>query len=183
MLGNLTTGQAPQPRVRILTRFRQEFNPMVGDGLRSLMRFFPSGVCVVTADADGDRIGVTIGSLVSLSLDPPLVGIAVGKSNALHEVLRAAGAFGVSLLRGDQAGVAARFALGMPPRLLWDGVDVRVGSTGAPLLEDALGWLECRVHAEHEVGDHTLFVGEVVAVEEGMPGPGLVYREHGYHAV
>jgi flavin reductase (DIM6/NTAB) family NADH-FMN oxidoreductase RutF len=155
-----------------------------GDQLRSLMRLFPSGVCVVTADADGDRIGVTIGSLVSLSLRPPLVGIAVGKSNALHEVLRAAGAFGVSILRGDQADVAARFALGMPPALLWDNLDVRRGTaTGAPLVAGALGWLESRVTAEHEVGDHTLFVGEVVIVEQGEPGPGLVYREGDYQAV
>jgi flavin reductase (DIM6/NTAB) family NADH-FMN oxidoreductase RutF len=151
-----------------------------GDDLRSIMRHFPSGVCVVTADADGDRIGVTIGSLVSLSLEPPLVGIAVGKANALHEVLRAAGGFGVSVLRGDQADLASRFARGMPPVLLWDAVDVRTGDTGAPLLTDALGWLECRVHAEHGVGDHTLFVGEVVYFEEGQPGPGLAYREHRY---
>ena len=153
---------------------------MAGDDLRSLMRLFPSGVCVVTADADGDRIGVTIGSLVSLSLEPPLVGISVGKSNALHEVLRAAGAFGVSLLRGDQADIAARFALGMPPALLWDGVDVRDGTTGAPLLADALGWLECRLSAEHDVGDHTFFIGEVVALDEGDGGPALAYREHRY---
>ena len=154
-----------------------------GDDLRSLMRLFPSGVCVVTADADGDRIGVTMGSLVSLSLKPPLVGISVGKSNALHEICRAAGAFGVSLLRGDQADVAAHFALGMPPAMVWNGIGVRAGTTGAPLLQDALGWLECRVRAEHEVGDHTLFVGEAVAIEQGEPAAGLVYREHGYHAV
>jgi 3-hydroxy-9,10-secoandrosta-1,3,5(10)-triene-9,17-dione monooxygenase reductase component len=153
---------------------------MTGDDLRSVMRLFPSGVCVVTADADGDRIGVTIGSLVSLSLSPPLVGIAVGKTNALHEVLRAAGAFGVSFLRGDQAHIAARFALGMPPALLWDRLDVHVGTTGAPLLDDALAWLECVVDAEHGVGDHTLFVGEVTAAREGRTGSGLVYREHEY---
>jgi flavin reductase (DIM6/NTAB) family NADH-FMN oxidoreductase RutF len=151
-----------------------------GDDLRSIMRFFPSGVCVVTADADGDRIGVTIGSLVSLSLEPPLVGIAVGKVNALHEVLRAAGRFGVSVLRGDQDDLASRFARGMPPVLLWDGVEVRAGENGAPLLADALGWLECRVCAEHDVGDHTLFVGEVVSAMEGRAGPGLAYRHHRY---
>jgi flavin reductase (DIM6/NTAB) family NADH-FMN oxidoreductase RutF len=151
-----------------------------GDDLRSLLRLFPSGVCVVTADAEGDRIGVTVGSLVSLSLTPPLVGIAVGKNNALHEVLRAARAFGVSLLRGDQAELAARFALGMPPAALWEGVAVRPGSTGMPLLEGALGWIECRVHSEHDVGDHTFFVGEVVALDEGQAGPALAYRQHRY---
>jgi 3-hydroxy-9,10-secoandrosta-1,3,5(10)-triene-9,17-dione monooxygenase reductase component len=154
-----------------------------GQDLRSLMRLFPSGVCVVGADAHGDRIGATAGSLVSLSLDPPLVGISVGRDLALHQLLRSAGAFGVSILRGDQAGLAAQFARGAPPIVLWQGVATRDGVTGAPLLADALAWIECRVWAEYEAGDHTLFVGEVVAVEEGEPGPGLVYREHGYHAV
>jgi flavin reductase (DIM6/NTAB) family NADH-FMN oxidoreductase RutF len=147
------------------------------------MRLFPSGVCIVTADADGDRIGATMGSLVSLSLAPPLVGISVGNSNALHEICRAAGAFGESLLCGDQADVAAHFALGMPPAMVWDGIAVRNGTTGAPLLQAALGWLECRVWAEHEVGDHTLFVGEVVAAEQGEAGPALAYREHRYVSV
>ncbi len=153
-----------------------------GDELRSLLRLFPSGVSVVTADADGDRIGVTIGSLVSLSLEPPLVGVSVGKDVALHELLRAAKLFGVSILRGDQAAVASHFARGTPPIALWSGVETRTGETGAPLLADALAWLECRVWADYDVGDHTLFVGEVVALEEGEPAPALVYRDGGYHA-
>jgi flavin reductase (DIM6/NTAB) family NADH-FMN oxidoreductase RutF len=154
-----------------------------GDELRSLMRLFPSGVCVVGADAHGDRIAVTIGSLVSLSLEPPLIGISVGRDLALHEMLRSAGAFGVSILRGDQAGLAAHFARGTPPIVLWDGVAVRDGVTGAPLLADALAWIECRVWAEYDAGDHTFVVGEVVALEEGERGPGLVYREHRYESV
>jgi len=147
------------------------------------MRVFPSGVCVVGADAHGDRIAVTIGSLVSLSLEPPLVGISVGRDLALQEVLRDAGAFGISILRGDQAHLAARFARGMPPIVLWEGVAVRDGVTGAPLLADALAWIECRLWAEYDAGDHTFVVGEVVALEEGEPGPGLVYREHHYVSV
>src|SRR2546422_9225255 len=111
-----------------------------GEELRALMRLYPSGVCVVTADADGDRIGVTIGSLVSLSLDPPLIGISVGKNVALHELLRAAGAFGVSILRGNQAAVASHFARGIPPIGLWSGVETRSGETGVLLLADALAW-------------------------------------------
>ena len=154
-----------------------------GDDLRSLMRLFPSGVSVVGADAHGDRIAVTMGSLISLSLDPPLVGISVGRDLALHELVRTAGAFGVSVLRGDQADVAARFARGAPPIVLWHGVALRDGVTGAPLLSDALAWIECRVWAEYDAGDHTLFVGEVVALDEGEPAPALVYREHGYASV
>ena len=154
-----------------------------GDDLRLLMRLFPSGVSVVGADAHGDRIAVTMGSLISLSLDPPLVGISVGRDLALHELVRTAGAFGVSVLRGDQADVAARFARGAPPIVLWHGVALRDGVTGAPLLSDALAWIECRVWAEYDAGDHTLFVGEVVALDEGEPAPALVYREHGYASV
>ena len=154
-----------------------------GDELRSLMRVFPSGVCVVSANVEGERVATTIGSLVSLSLDPPLVGISVGRELALHELLRTAGAFGISILRGDQARVAAHFARGVPPLFLWEGMAVKDGVTGAPLLTDALAWVECRVWERYDAGDHSIFVGEVVAAEEGEPGPGLVYREHDYHAV
>ncbi|MFL5935253.1 MAG: flavin reductase family protein [Gaiellaceae bacterium] len=154
-----------------------------GDELRKLMRVFPSGVCVVSANIAGQRVATTIGSLVSLSLEPPLVGISVGRDVSLHELLRTAGAFGVSILRGDQADVAAHFARGVPPLVLWDSVRVRDGETGAPLLAEALAWMECRLWNRYDAGDHSIFVGEVVAVEEGDPGDALVYREHGYHAV
>jgi flavin reductase (DIM6/NTAB) family NADH-FMN oxidoreductase RutF len=154
-----------------------------GDELRRTMRNFPSGVSVVTAAGEGQRIGVTIGSLVSLSLEPPLLGITIGRDLAAHELLREAGAFAVSILRGDQAQLAAHFARGVPPIALWEGIAVREGTTGAPLLADALAWLECRIADEHRVGDHTLFVGDVVTAEEGAPGKALAYREHGYHAV
>src|SRR5215831_11506613 len=147
------------------------------------MRLFPSGVCVVSVEVDAQRVGTTIGSLVSLSLDPPLVGISVGRDLALHELLRTAGSFGISILRGDQEHVAAHFARGVPPLFLWDAIAVEEGVTGAPLLADALARIECRLWARYNAGDHSIFVGEVVAVEEGSPGPALVYREHGYRAV
>ena len=154
-----------------------------GDELRQTMRNFPSGVAVLTTELEGQRIGVTIGSLVSLSLDPPLVGVAIGRELAVHELLREARAFAVSILRGEQAPLAAHFARGVPPIALWEGISLREGATGVPLLADALAWLECRVVDEHRVGDHTLFVGEVDVAEEGASGSALVYREHGYHPV
>ena len=144
------------------------------------MRLFPAGVCVVGADAHGDRIAATMGSLVSLSLEPPLVGISVGRDLALHELLRSAGAFGISILRGDQAEVASQFARGAPPIVLWQGAATRSGVTGAPLLADALAWIQCRVWAEYDAGDHTLFVGEVVAAESGSAQHPLVYIDRGY---
>jgi flavin reductase (DIM6/NTAB) family NADH-FMN oxidoreductase RutF len=150
------------------------------EGLRELMRAFPSGVAVLTVDTDGERLGLTVGSLVSLSLAPPLVGVAVNRHAAMHELLRAAGCFALSLLAADQAAVAQHFARGVPPIGLWRGVSWRAGVTGAPLLDDAVGWIECRLAAEHATGDHTLFVGEVAAVERGRAGPCLVYADRRY---
>lgn len=145
------------------------------------MRGFPAGVAVVSVDTVGGRLALTVGSLASLSLVPPLVGIAIGREAAMHELLREAGAFGVSLLAGDQEGVAQHFARGVPPIAIWHGIDWRPGpATGSPLLDGAVGWLECHVEAEHPAGDHSLFVGAVVAAERGRAGPGLVYVGSAY---
>ena len=125
-------------------------------------------------------LALTVGSLVSLSLEPPLVGISISRQAAMHELLREAGAFGLSLLRAGQEDLAQRFARGMPPIALWEGVEVRAGAFGEPLLAGALGWLECRLTAGHPTGDHTFFVGEVVAIEPGEAGEPLLYLEGGY---
>jgi flavin reductase (DIM6/NTAB) family NADH-FMN oxidoreductase RutF len=154
---------------------------MTGDELREAMRRFPAPVAVVTTMIDGERFGLTVGSLVSLSLSPPLVGISIGKDSSSHEPIRRAGGWAVSLLAGSQAGVAQHFARsGIPPVALWVGVDVREGQRG-PLVQGALGWLECRTASEHEAGDHTVFIGEVESIELGAAGEGLVYRGGGFH--
>jgi flavin reductase (DIM6/NTAB) family NADH-FMN oxidoreductase RutF len=151
-----------------------------GDELRDVMRSFPSGICVVTIELEGQRVGLTVGSLVSLSLEPPLVGFALGRQAQLHELLRGAGEFGVSLLRAEQQGLAQHFARSVPPIALWTGVELRDAVEGPPLLAGALGWLRCSVQAEHPAGDHTFFVGEVVWTELGSPGLALVYVRHDY---
>jgi len=135
---------------------------------------------VLTVDADGNRLGLTVGSLVSLSLDPPLVGVSVSTQAAMHELLRRAGGFALSLLTGDQEAIAQHFARGVPPLAHWHGIATRADAAGAPLIEDALGWLECEVRAGHETGDHTLFVGEVLAAERGRSAPPLVYVDQRY---
>jgi flavin reductase (DIM6/NTAB) family NADH-FMN oxidoreductase RutF len=149
---------------------------MTGEELREVMRRFPAPVAIVTTELDGERFGLTVGSLVSLSLEPPLVGISIGKESSSHEPLRLAGAWTASLLAGDQIHVAQHFARsGIPPIALWNGADVHDGVRG-PLIDDALAWLECRTVSEHEAGDHTIFVGEVESTELGRSDSGLVYR-------
>jgi len=134
---------------------------------------------VLTVDVEGERLGLTVGSVVSLSLEPPLVGVSVSRQAAMHELLRRTDEFALSLLAGDQEAVAQHFARGVPPFAHWQGVLLREGE-GPPLIDGALGWIRCRRGAEHEAGDHTLFVGEVLAAERGRVAPPLVYLGQRY---
>jgi flavin reductase (DIM6/NTAB) family NADH-FMN oxidoreductase RutF len=155
---------------------------MSGPTLREVMRRFPAPVAVVTTRVDDERYGFTAGSVVSLSLEPPLVGVSVGAESSSHEPMRRAGRFAISLLSEHQAEVAQHFArTGIPPVVLWEGTNVRDGEHG-PLVQDALAWLECRTWAEYAAGDHTLFIGEVLSLELGTRGRGLVYRDSTYHS-
>ncbi len=140
------------------------------------MRRFPSGIAVLTVPVP---YGITIGSLVSLSLEPALVGVSIGHDAQAHELLREAGGFAVSVLAGDQAALAQHFARSVPPIAQWGGVGVRESEHG-PLLEGAVSWLECSLVSEHDVGDHTFFVGAVERLELGRAAPGLVYRDGRY---
>src|SRR3954452_10875582 len=143
------------------------------------MRRFPAGVAIVGVDLEGERLGLTIGTLIPLSLEPPLVGFAVRRGAALDELLRRPGGFAASLLAAGQEAVAQHFARGVPPIAIWEGVPVREGRRG-PLLEGALGWLECDLWGESPAGDHTLFAGRVESVTQGAASRPLVYLEGGY---
>jgi flavin reductase len=149
-----------------------------GEELRELMRRFPAGVAVVSVDLGGERVGLTIGTLIPLSLEPPLVGFAVRREAALHELLRRAPSFGASLLATGQESLAQHFARGVPPIALWEGIAVREGDR-PPLLEGAIGWLTGRISAEVPAGEDTFFVGEVLTVEAGAGRP-LVYVDRRY---
>jgi flavin reductase (DIM6/NTAB) family NADH-FMN oxidoreductase RutF len=153
---------------------------VAADELRALFREVPQPVCVVTVDVDGQRAGLTVASLVSLSLEPPLVGISVRREAALHELVREAGAFAISILAADQDALAQHFARGVPPIGLWTGIEAHDGDLGAPLIEEAVGWIECRLDSEHVTGDHTLFVGEVVTARRGPGREALVHLRQSY---
>jgi len=149
-----------------------------GDELRAAMRRFPAGIAVLTLQRP---FGVTVGSLVSVSLEPPLLSAAIGIETQAHELIREEQGFALSLLAGDQDALAQHFARSVPPIALWEGVAYREGARG-PLLEGALAWFECGLAAEHRAGDHTIFVGAVERVELGRDGSGLVYRDGRYAA-
>lgn len=154
---------------------------MRGD-LKDVMRRYPAGVAVVTVDLDGERLGLTVSSLVSLALEPPHVGVSVSRQAALHELLRGAGGFAVSLLSADQTAVAQHFARGVPPIAMWQGIAARDGARG-PHLEGAIGWLDCAVAGEAAAGDHTFFVGLVEAAEPGESTAALLRLDGDYRGL
>jgi flavin reductase (DIM6/NTAB) family NADH-FMN oxidoreductase RutF len=141
---------------------------------RAVLGQWPSGVTVVTtvrpeAGADGTVSdvwhGMTASSFSSVSLDPPLVSVCLDKNVWTHDLIESAGVFAVNILAKDQAHVGKRFAgmLGGEPTTRFDGLDTQTHRTGSPVLADALGWVDCRVCYAYPGGDHTIFVGEVLA--------------------
>ena len=148
------------------------------------MRRVPVAVAVVTVEAGGARAGLTVASLVSLSLDPPLVGFAVRRDAALHELLREAEELAISVLAEGQEHLAQHFARGVPPIALWERIPLRDDSAGPPQLADAAAWLRGRVEREHATGDHTFFVASVDVAEPGAPGRRpLVLHDQAYAAL
>jgi len=152
-----------------------------GEEVKTVLRRYPFGVSVVTVDLDGERVGLTVASLTSLSLDPALVGVSIARQAALHELLRAAGSFSVSLLAADQIALAQHFARGVPPIAIWSGIEL-LDDRPAPLLAGAIGWLECDLDAEHAAADHTLFVGRVVRAQQGADKPPLLRLDGSYRS-
>ena len=136
---------------------------------------------VIVAEVDGRRHGLTVSSLVSLSLEPPLVGISVALEASLHELLRDDGEWGASLLSGEQEHLAQHFARSVPPMVLWNGIELR--EDDQRLLVGAAGWLTARTVEELRTGDHTFFVGEILSIEEGNAATSLSYVHHGYQAL
>jgi flavin reductase (DIM6/NTAB) family NADH-FMN oxidoreductase RutF len=148
--------------------------------LRALLREVPSPVGVITVQLADEAAGLTVDSFVALSLEPPLLGVALRRHAALHELLREADAFAVSILASEQEHLAQHFARGVPPIAHWTGIETERGQLGTPLLAGALGWIECRLASEHELGDHTLFVGEVASARRGPGREALVHLRRAY---
>jgi flavin reductase len=152
-----------------------------GEAQKELFRRWPEGVTVVVSEHGGRRAGLTVSSLVSVSLEPPLVSISLARSASLFEVLDEAGEWGVSILSGEQEHLARHFARNVPPLVHWDGIDTR--DEDPRLLAGAVGWLVAETVDRLTVGDHVLFVGAVRSLEPG-PGRGsLLYFDRRYLAL
>jgi flavin reductase (DIM6/NTAB) family NADH-FMN oxidoreductase RutF len=130
---------------------------------RRIMAHLATGVTVVTAvEPHGAARGLTASAVASVSLDPPLVLACVDRQADTHDCIERAGAFAVNVLGADQVAKARRFA-DAPAAEKFDGIAFRTDHTGAPVLEGALSWVDCRLWASYDGGDHTIFVGRVVS--------------------
>jgi flavin reductase (DIM6/NTAB) family NADH-FMN oxidoreductase RutF len=151
------------------------------DEFRRAMGRFTTGVTLITTRLGDEFHGMTANAVTSLSLDPMLVLVCVDKTADTHDILSKAGVFAVNILNKAQAEISNRFA-----KKEFDGAhgldDLPHGFalTGAPIIEGALAYLDCRTITEHHGGDHTIFIGEVVEARELSEGEPLVFYRGKY---
>jgi len=149
--------------------------------LRKMRGLFASSVTAVTTALDGRLRGVAVSAFMSVSLDPPLVLIALANETTMYDMLAESGIFAVNLLSDDQEFLSERFAARAPiVNEEFEGVPYLLSVTGAPILEQSLAWYDCRVEATHPGGDHTLFVGRVEAMGFSENREPLIYFANRY---
>ena len=150
--------------------------------LRQAMRAWSSGVTVVTASHAGEGHGMTVNSLTSVSLEPPLIIISLQGGSRTQELISRAEAFAVTILAADQQEISDRFAgrvSDAEDRLA--GLEIETLVTGAPLLKGGLAYLDCRVVQTIPAGANSLFLAEVVAARSSGVDSPLIYHNRTYH--
>lgn len=147
---------------------------------RLVMGHFATGVALITSMLEGEPAGMSVNSLTSVSLDPPLVLFCADLRSDTLRGVRESGVFAVNVLAEGEEAQSRRFALKGPQK--FTGIAARTGTTGAPVLDAALAWLECRVEAVHPGGDHVIVVGLVqeAGARDGRP---LVFYRGEYRAL
>lgn len=159
----------------------------VGEGFRRAMRAVASTVFVVAARHGDVRMGLTVTSVTSLSLEPPSVLVCINRASRTHAVLTSAARFGVSVLDHRHAAIADAFAGRHGAHERSALFEAGPGTWGegphaAPLLREAAAAFVCETRERIEFATHTILIGEVLAVEEGLNdgAPPLLYSRGGY---
>jgi flavin reductase (DIM6/NTAB) family NADH-FMN oxidoreductase RutF len=140
---------------------------------RRILGHFATGVTVVTTAGVAGSHGMTANAFASLSLEPPLILVAVDKRATLLEYLHRNRCFAVNILRHDQEGLSRRFAAPGPKD--FSDLDVTTKVTGSPILARVVAYLDCKVHDILPGGDHEIFTGEILAGEYEGGEPLLYY--------
>ncbi|GHJ44251.1 oxidoreductase [Catellatospora sp. TT07R-123] len=153
--------------------------------LRKVFGTYATGVTVVTVGGDTPH-GMTANSFTTVSLDPPLILICVGREATMHGLLAATNRFAVSVLAAEQEAAARYFADRNRPvgKEQFDAVDWTPGRyTGAPLIGGALAHFECEVRACYDGGDHTIFLSELLSVERSEDIDALLFLHGRFHQI
>lgn len=154
--------------------------PVGASEYRELLGRFASGVTLVTVSA-GERLhGMTASAFAAVSLEPPLVLVCLERASRTRGLILEVGAFAVNILSTGEEQLARAFA-GSGPKS-FDEIAYGRGSSGAPLLEDAVATVECRVHSVVESGDHDVVFGEVTETDVRGGSP-LVYYRRSYRSL
>ena len=141
---------------------------------RTVLGHFASGVVIVTGRDREGPAGFTCQSFFSLSLDPPLVAVAPGRSSTSWPRVAASGAFCANILTEDQESLCRAFANSGGDK--FRGIGWSPAATGSPAIHDSLAWVDCRIEDVHEAGDHLLVIGRVVDMGSGHGQPLIFYR-------
>lgn len=144
---------------------------------------FPSGVVVVTSRHGGTVHGITVSAFSSLSLDPPQILVCVSRWSKLNLMIQRSNAFAANILASDQAHLSAEFARpGREPLESFDdmNVDNTTGVTGSPVLGAVAAYLDCAVVMACECGDHSVYMGDVLAADADPAKSPLLYFDRGY---
>lgn len=152
---------------------REQIGP---EEFRRVLGHLPTGVTVLTAFADDTPVGMAANSVTSVSLEPPLLLACPARTSETWPLLREAGRFCVNVLAEHHADLARRFSRRGIDR--FEGVDWVRRETG-PALPDAVAWIECALRSEHDAGDHTVALADVLALASGDGEP-LVFSRGRY---
>jgi 3-hydroxy-9,10-secoandrosta-1,3,5(10)-triene-9,17-dione monooxygenase reductase component len=146
------------------------------DSFRHVLGHYPTGVAVITARPSAEPIGMAMNSFTSLSLQPPLVLFCPASASTTWPQLRDAGLIAINVLSARQEPVSRAFAARGADRFA--GLDWSPGQNGAPLLHDALGWMECHVQAEYPAGDHSVVIAQIdrMGVHDAIEDPLVFFR-------
>ena len=149
---------------------------MPNQAFRDAMARLPAGVVVISARSHDEYRGLTASSLVSVSLEPPMVMVGLERESVTRATVLETKAFNVSVLTRAQEFIADRFA-GLAPAIdpQWRTLPHRLGANGIPLIDGCAAWLECRLVQNHPAGDHEIFVGEVEAAAVGQGDPLILW--------
>lgn len=160
-------------------------NDFTAKDFRSTVGTFATGVTVVTTRGEEQGYGMTANAFSSVSLDPPLVLVCVISPSEGCDQIAANGCFAVNILHAEQEPVSRYFSSRdrARGRDAFSEVAHRIGASGSPILEGAAGYLDCRLQAAHEAGDHLIFIGEVLELGFDAQAEPLVFHGGGYKVV